>query len=230
MFEKRIKSYNNIIKCLDLLVIYFALNAAELISSTYLGRYTVNGTAAVIPNVVLFFIMAAAFFFCHNLVAGFYYLKSPHSYRNILKIGAPQIAIVALGDAGLLFLSGFWAPLKAVGLCFILIYVGFYYVFNLAGWLLTYSYFREMKASEKNIRNVLIVGSNTRARQVSDYLQANPLLGYHLLGYIDDHEDAQAKVDHLGTLKDFGSSLFHVGGKCLHSGLKALKKVHYERD
>ena len=28
----------------------------------------------------------------------------------------------------------------------------------------------------------------------------------------------------------FGSSLFHVGGKCLHSGLKALKKVHYERD
>ena len=122
MFEQRIKTYNNIIKYLDLFVIYFSLAAASLLSSTNLGSYTVDGIAVAIPHVVFMIMMDASLFLCHNMVASFYYLHSPQSYWQIIKIAAPKVAIVALGDAGLLFLAGYWAPFRVVGPYFILVY------------------------------------------------------------------------------------------------------------
>ena len=66
-----------------------------------------------------------------------------------------------------------------------------------------YSYFRQVKDSERNTRNVVIVGANKRATQLSDYLQAHPLLGYNLLGFIDDQAVTELDVNQLGTMNDF---------------------------
>ena len=204
MFEQRVKTYNRIIKYLDLFVIYFSLNAAALVSATNLGQYTWNGIAVAIPHTVFVIMMDAVLFFCHNMVANFYYLNSPRSYLHIIKLGAPKILIVALGDAGLLFVARYWAPFMAITLYFILIYAVGYAILNLAGRLLIYSYFRKMNVGERNTRNIVIVGANKRSRQLSDYLGAHPLLGYNLLGFIDDQKVSEPDVNHLGAVADFG--------------------------
>lgn len=61
---------------------------------------------------------------------------------------------------------------------------------------------------DKNQRNVLIVGTNEIAWEYASRIQANPGLGYNLLGFVDDLVViAGPGMRHLGELKDFSTLL-----------------------
>ena len=204
MFEHRIKNYTNTIKNMDLLVIYVSLIIASVLSSKSLTYFKIDDDSIFLPASVVFLIVAAAIFFLHQFVANFYYLHSPQSFRKVIAISTPKVLVMALVDAFGLFMAGIWAPLKSIDIYFVMLYAIIYFIVYLSSRVLTFTLFKEMNVSEKNIRNVVIVGANKRAQQFADYVEAHTLLGYHLLGFVDDKEFSYHGKGHLGKMADFG--------------------------
>ena len=70
----------------------------------------------------------------------------------------------------LLFLSVFWlmSTLTVV----------------LSRWVLRFA-LQEIRLRGRNVRHILIVGTNPRALQFADSLRANPALGYRVVGFVD---------------------------------------------
>ncbi len=55
---------------------------------------------------------------------------------------------------------------------------------------------RYLRQRGRNLRNLLIVGSNSRAVAVADNLLADKNFGYHLAGFVDDHWHYDAAPEH----------------------------------
>ncbi|NVM20211.1 MAG: sugar transferase [Desulfobacterales bacterium] len=64
---------------------------------------------------------------------------------------------------------------------------------------------KKVRAYGRNLRFVLIVGTNERAYAFARAIEGNRELGYHLAGYVDDvlHTAPKQEIKLLGTLKDF---------------------------
>jgi exopolysaccharide biosynthesis polyprenyl glycosylphosphotransferase len=54
----------------------------------------------------------------------------------------------------------------------------------LSRWILRFV-LQEIRLRGRNVRHILIVGTNPRALQFADSLRANPALGYRVLGFVD---------------------------------------------
>ena len=69
---------------------------------------------------------------------------------------------------------------------------------------------RQARRHGRNLRHLLIVGSNPHAVELAEEIQACPWLGYHLLGFVDDQNDVPGSpvtggVGIVTTLSGFGT-------------------------
>lgn len=75
-----------------------------------------------------------------------------------------------------------------------------YLIFTLAilCWRSIWHYFiRYYRIKGYNLRNVVIIGKGDLADSLIAYFKETPELGYHLKGILDDHPDADDKIDNL---------------------------------
>lgn len=97
--------------------------------------------------------------------------------------------LVKATSLGTLLLIGvaFLAGLKAIGTEFMLMF----WATDTAGTLLFREmltlFMREMRLQGRNLRHLLIVGTNGRAQELAERIKSQPELGYALRGFIDDN-------------------------------------------
>ena len=77
---------------------------------------------------------------------------------------------------------------------------------------ITYYYIRRIRIKGRNLRFILIVGTNDRALQFARRIQGDSGFGYRLLGFVDDNvHPAKSEIDSLGEvvcgLEDFSDYL-----------------------
>ena len=60
---------------------------------------------------------------------------------------------------------------------------------------------RETRKRGRNLRHVLIVGSNARAVEIVEKLDARPELGYHIIGFADHEWSGGLELSHRGYLR-----------------------------
>jgi exopolysaccharide biosynthesis polyprenyl glycosylphosphotransferase len=76
--------------------------------------------------------------------------------------------------------------------------------------LIVRQFLQQIRMHGRNLRHLLIVGSNGRALELGKKIEARPWLGYHLLGFVDDPQDAhealaESGIGLLASLDEFGS-------------------------
>ncbi len=131
-----------------------------------------------------------------------------HSRRLESYVQEWKDIVVATTSATLVFVLG----AKVFGIRVFTSY--FVLVFWLSTTLLTISFrtllrysLKKVRAHGRNLRLVVIVGTNERAYAFARAVEENKGLGYRVIGYIDDvlYGPNGSKVELLGTLKDFPS-------------------------
>jgi exopolysaccharide biosynthesis polyprenyl glycosylphosphotransferase len=91
---------------------------------------------------------------------------------------------------------------------------------------------RQLNLGDKNMRNVLIVGTNESATNYAHIIEANADVGYQLLGFIDDQVlGSDSRVKYLGKLEDFPALLDRmvvdevVIAMPIHAFSKAIQEI-----
>lgn len=82
-----------------------------------------------------------------------------------------------------LFIGAFWVAV--VGL-------------TAASRIILHLFLEYVRLHGRNLRNILIVGTNERALRFAEKLQKNPLLGYTLLGFVDDRWNGLEEFERSG--------------------------------
>lgn len=123
---------------------------------------------------------------------------------DILKATTAGTLIVSL--AGILFKISFVVPL----------FLGVFYVsvntFTILNRLVGRLALERLRLKGRNLRFMLIVGANPRSLQFAHKIEANPQLGYKIIGFVDDEWDELSEFQKSGyplvsSLKNFPSFL-----------------------
>jgi exopolysaccharide biosynthesis polyprenyl glycosylphosphotransferase len=169
---------------LDLLVMvctFFAAALAVAHSESDIHFYEFISMRIKIQNFVL---LGGILFLWHVVFSAFglYESRRLSSFRtevfDILKATTVGTLIVTsvsfffhIQMAGNIFLSIFWVACTILTLS--------------SRFLLRYT-LRQFRVHSRNLRNVLIVGTNSRAIRFAKKIEAKPELGYRIIGFVDD--------------------------------------------
>lgn len=123
---------------------------------------------------------------------------------DILK--ATSLGTLALMGGALLF------RIEMITLPFLFIFLLISSALTILGRLALRSFLKQLRMRGRNLRNLVIVGTNPRAVLFARNIQARPELGYRILGFVDDvwakmQEFQQTGYEMIATLKDFPSFL-----------------------
>jgi exopolysaccharide biosynthesis polyprenyl glycosylphosphotransferase len=131
--------------------------------------------------------------------------KSQHLYRTpkeVSAIGESTTVLKAVGLATALFVMFVFASGNREISRVTVACAGVLNVFTLAGWRYAKRWYvlRRVSRGECSSR-VLIVGAGPTGRALAAWLEANGHLGYSVCGFVDPHQNGDARV--LGSLNDF---------------------------
>lgn len=104
------------------------------------------------------------------------------------------IRIISFGMLIVMSMAFFYREFEYSRLVFILIwFLAIAFVF--IGRVLVLSYEKFLYRRGKELRNILLVGTNTIAHNIALWIQQQPAIGYHVVGYVSDDEDRLEGVD-----------------------------------
>jgi len=95
-------------------------------------------------------------------------------------VKATSLSALVLGLASILV--GF----RMVTLTFVVVFWAFSTTVMVLSRLVIRTYLRRLRRHGRNLRNMLIVGTNRRAIEFAESIQAKPEMGYRVLGFADD--------------------------------------------
>jgi len=101
-----------------------------------------------------------------------------------------------------LFISFFIIPLQYSKL-FLLEYTAMFFAGKLLFYWLLYKYLRLKREKGINTKHALIVGLSDASLKLQNILDSNFILGYHFIGFVDDH--GPGNLDVLGSPSDLAS-------------------------
>jgi exopolysaccharide biosynthesis polyprenyl glycosylphosphotransferase len=165
----------------DLLIMVLALAVAEACVVRGVSIGSILALRGTIANFVLFLAMMLVWHLIFR-TAGAYRRDRLASFvsealRALLAATWGALAVLScailfhLGSVTLEFAASFWLASCALGVASRL----------LARWVLA-----RARRGGRNLRNVLIVGTNPRALEYAGKLEARPELGYRVSGFVDD--------------------------------------------
>lgn len=206
MFIWRRKVLFTFFKLSDVGILIIALFLTSLFSTQYINQITLRQFFTLrikLANLIGFLFMILAW---HLLFKNFHLYCSQrlgnklNECKNILK--ATTIGTVIFIFAGLLFKIKAFSPLYSL-------------VFWLTSTILTILFrsvlrysLKKIRLYGRNLRFVLIVGTNQRAYNYANMLEEKKELGYRLLGYIDKNINLPyERIKLLGSLEDFPAIL-----------------------
>jgi len=114
--------------------------------------------------------------------SGLYGSRRLHSlHREILDVlKATSLGTIAILTAGFLFRVELITPI------FVAVFWAASTLLTMLFRVLIFTLLRRVRRHGRNLRNVLIVGTNKRAVRFADNLRARPELGYKVIGFADD--------------------------------------------
>ncbi|MEF2146345.1 MAG: sugar transferase [Desulfovibrionaceae bacterium] len=197
MFENRRSYYTTALKAVQIsaLIAGYAISLylypGVVWAQTNLGELGLALQVRIVTVSIIAYIIFSAFFsWCYARDV----FRLPSMKKNITCFVAVLFPVAVL----LSFVSDdpdHWIRLgcfmiAAVGCFFVLQFVAMFIVWFINNRLMTRL-------------NVVIVGTNSKAVDFSEYLESYSLLGFRLLGYIDDVNHQPDENKYLGTFKDF---------------------------
>lgn len=117
-----------------------------------------------------------------NLFCGLYESKRIRDTKEII---AEELKATALTAASLLFVGATFKIRMITG-PFLILFWSINSLGLVSGRAILRHVLRNMRKRGHNLRNILIVGTNSRALEIADYLRAEPEWGYRILGFVDE--------------------------------------------
>lgn len=92
--------------------------------------------------------------------------------------------------------------------------------------------FKATKLRDQNLRYVLIVGTNGRAREFADKIQTNPELGYRFIGFVDQRWQGNVEMDKSDwkLVSDFDNFTSYINSHVVDEVVMALPLQSYYRE
>lgn len=182
--------------CLDLATCGVSL----LLGSAILYRPLWETDALLLHQPLRQILLTIALSFCWH-----YSLVSAGAYRSYRTLGIRRQVWALI--KGATFASGWaavWLGLSRVDILVrpgsLLLEIALFFSFSLIGMIFSRMgarlVTRYLRSRGRNLRNLLIVGSNSRAVAVADSLLVDRNFGYQLVGFVDDHWHAETAPDH----------------------------------
>lgn len=205
MIENRIKIYHGLAILTDLLSVCAAFLASVDLSQAM--PFITGNDGLTYLNLRFFTALAASFCLVagfHIVFSVFYYsLRTPFASRNLVRLLPRVLALLA---ADCLAVFGVCWALKAPLLPwqFFAAFAGGALALTMALRAMVQILLRWVYASDDNLINILIVGTNKRAHEFFEFIVSNRFLGYQVTGFLDDLNYCGAGDVHLlGPLSQF---------------------------
>lgn len=202
MHTFRRKLLLNLLKLSDVCILIVAMLIASWLITYHENKLTLAEFLEMRIKVVNFIGILSLIFLWHLVFQSFQLYRSRRierifwAWKDILKATTTGTALFVLG--GLIFNISVFTPL----------FIGFFWLSSTG---LTMSFrsvlryaLKKVRLYDRNLRFVLIVGTNKKAFDFARMIEEKKELGYRLLGYIDKNmylSNGDAKL--LGTIEDF---------------------------
>ena len=202
------KIFSNTIKLFDLVVMLCSFALAMLVSSWDTSKISLSDFLAMRITVQNFALILGFLLLWHTIFSyvGLYSRRSfsvgSREAFDILK--ASFVGTLAIGIAALVFeievISGFFLAVFWIvdGAITILSRLAFRYSL------------RRRRPWRQKLKHLLIVGTNRRALEMARQVQSSAELGYHLVGFVDDHWSGNGEIQKTGYSLVTDFSGFHT--------------------
>ncbi len=202
MFANRRTRYLLAIKMADFFAGYLAFTLAALYTNTFADVRTIAH-----DRQFSFFVLAIGsslllIYVIHSLFYDTFYARKEYFYIPQQKTQLSNSRVAFLTDAALFSLIDIVFPIEVFSISFILLYLVLAFLFDPILKFTILFIFRFIYTSKKNIRNVLIVGTNRRAAEFANFLDIKKFLGFNVIGFADNEIIDVAPEKVLGTVDD----------------------------
>lgn len=195
-------------KIFDLVVMVaaFALGAVPLLYRSGLTFSEFFSMRIKVQNFVVFVGLLCTW---HIILTSFSLYKTrrlvPREFEILDALKATSLCTFAMAAAALLF------HIRMVDVPFLVILWGASSLLIMSTRLLLHFFLTNVRKHGRNLRHVLVVGTNPRAVQFARRIESRPELGYRVIGFADDNwqglgtfeESGKALVSNLSSLAEF---------------------------
>jgi exopolysaccharide biosynthesis polyprenyl glycosylphosphotransferase len=186
--------------CLDLAICGISL----LLGSAVLYRPLWQTDALLLQHPLRQMVLTIGLGFCWH-----YSLVSAGAYRSYRTLGKKrQIFALVKGATFVAGWAALWLALSGletpVSLNSFLLEIGLFWAFGITGMIASRMgarlVTRYLRRRGRNLRNLLVVGTNSRAVAVADSLLADKNFGYQLVGFVDDCWHYEGAPEHYKSM------------------------------
>ena len=159
----------------------FIVASVPILSS--LGAVSLTDFLAMRTSVRNFALFTALILLWHFLFSSFGLYESKRLSRQ--RIEAIDVSKATSLATVCLFLVGSFFQMSIIRLLFLVIFWLMSTISVVVSrWVLRFA-LEQMRSRGRNVRHILIIGTNSRAVEFAKTLKANPALGYRVLGFVD---------------------------------------------
>ena len=197
-----------VFKLFDILIMIVFFIGAALIVSLRMDNVSLDEFLQMrikIENFGLFLVFLLTWYLIFSM-SGLY-----HSRRfSPLKTEIKDLLIATTLGTGVIFISGWVFSINIVTPIFLVVFWSGTSMATIASRLTMRKALKWARLHGRNLRNILIVGTNERARKFARNIEAKPELGYRLIGFVDEKWEGNGDLEKHGwklvsNLNDFNA-------------------------
>jgi exopolysaccharide biosynthesis polyprenyl glycosylphosphotransferase len=191
------KTLKHLVQMFDVVIVLLCFGLATLtvshIFSSRLSPSEFLGLRIKIQNVIIF---CGIVFLWHQILRFFNMYES----RRLSRIQDEVIDIVKATSFGtvLMYAIALVLHVEMINYIFVAVFWGSLTPIMLGGRLGVRLVLRRLRAKGKNLRNIIIVGSNDAALQFARKIEQSSWLGYRILAFVDDPWPGVSKLNEAG--------------------------------
>ena len=182
LFHRR--ALNRAFKLLDLVMVAVAFAIAFAAGSFPDHLHSIAHILSIrisVLNAALSLALLAAWHGCFSVVGLYQSRRSIGALREAIDVGlAATLSALLLAGWGIAF------QVEIVDSAMLIVFWTAAVAMLLATRLVIQVALRHLRMHGRNLRLVLVVGTNPRAARTADYIRSDPHLGYRLVGFVDD--------------------------------------------
>lgn len=146
-----------------------------------------------VQNFLVFF---GFVFVWHTILAGF----GLYSSKRLSTVWSDIVDIIKVTSVGTaaLFMFAVLFNVRMVSTSFLAVFWVGYNVITISGRLTLKRILRQLRLHGRNLRNIVVVGTNSRAIRFMQKLETKSEFGYRVIGFVDDNWSGLHEIDKAG--------------------------------
>jgi exopolysaccharide biosynthesis polyprenyl glycosylphosphotransferase len=210
MLSFRRKLLLNFFKICDVLILSGAFLLAAAVESYEIESISLSEFLSMRIKIQNFVIFLGLILIWHLIFSSFR-LYNSRRLSSRREEAFDVLKATSLGTITLI-IAAFIFRIKMASPVFLITFWGVSSALTILGRLALRSFLKQLRMRGRNLRNLVIVGTNPRAVLFARNIQARPEVGYRLLGFVDDvwtkmQEFQETGYELISTLKEFPSFL-----------------------